>query len=294
MSTARLIPPWPAEIIQGVADVLGATDTGFTGSEIGYLMDAVKAPDPSPAATKRHRLFNGLAEKQNRTQGANSTVAFITKAMAPVSYRNDPQLFTRRQQDLNEVLVHIGLRVTDTGQVARGAAAATLDEAAERAGSIRTELRRRGIHAYAMRYCTDEILAKNNFHALLEAAKSIPDRIRLLTGFTSDGSTLLDEAMGLSSTPKLRINALADDSDASEHKGFANLIRGLLGLYRNTTARTPRIRRVVSDDELLEALTTISMIHRRAQRRDRRSVGVEPEGRPIGPRCRATRSRPLL
>ena len=263
MSPSTAITPWPAEIVQGVADVLGATDTGLTGNEIGHLLRVVKAPDPTPTATKRHRLYNGLAQKQNNTQSANSTVAFIVRAMAPVTNRNNPRNFTRRQQDLNEVLVHIGLRVNDQGKVAKGPIASTLDEAAERAGSIRTELRRRGTHPDVLRYCTAEILAKDTFHAVLEAAKSVPDRIRLLTGLTSDGSTLVDEALSLRSGPVLGINSLADDSELSEQKGFGNLVKGLLGLYRNPTAHTPRINRVVSDDELFEALTAISMVHRR-------------------------------
>lgn len=257
------MPPWPGEIIQGVADVLGATDTGLTGSEIGHLLRVVKAPDPTPDATKRYRLYNGLAEKQNNTGFANSTVAFIREAMVPVRSRNTPRLFSLRQQDLNEVLVHVGLRVNDKGQVAKGPRASTLSEAAERAGSIRAELRRRGTHDEVLRFCTDEILAKDNFHAVLEATKSVPDRIRALTGLTSDGVAIVDEAFGLGSGPLLRINELGDSSDTSEHKGFANLIRGLLGLYRNPTAHTPRISRSVSEDELFEALTTISMVHRR-------------------------------
>lgn len=261
MST--LIPPWSAEIVQGVSDVLGATDTGLTGGEIGHILATVKAPDPTPAATKRHRLYNGLAMKQNDTLSANSTVAFIVRAMAPVSNRNDPKLFVRRQQDLNEVLVHIGLRVNDQGKVAKGPTASTLTEAAERAGSIRSELRRRATHDSVLGYCTDEILAKDCFHALLEASKSVPDRIRLLTGLTSDGSTLVDGALSLNSGPILRINPLADESDRSEQKGFGNLVRGLLGLYRNPIAHTPRINRFISDDELIEALTVISMVHRR-------------------------------
>lgn len=260
---AALLAPWPPEIVQGVADVLGATDTGMTGGEIAHLLGVVKAPDPTPTATKRHRLYNALAQKQNATRSANSAVAFITQAMAPVRYRDDPRLFTLRQADLNDVLVHIGLRVNDQGKVAKGPIASTLTEAAERAGSIRTELRRRGTHHEVLRYCTDEILVKDTFHALLEAAKSVPDRIRQLTGLASDGVVLVDEALSLASGPKLRINALVDDSDVSEHKGFGNLVRGLLGMYRNPMAHAPRIKRAVSDDELLEALTTISMIHRR-------------------------------
>jgi hypothetical protein len=74
--------------------------------------------------------------------------------MAPVNYRDDPQLFTRRQDGLNEVLVYLGFRVNDKGQVARGARASTLSDAARHANTVRTELRRRGTHQAVLDYCT--------------------------------------------------------------------------------------------------------------------------------------------
>ena len=65
------------------------------------------------------------------------------------------------------------------------------------------------------------------------------------------------------SGPILAINAGRTGTDRSEQSGFANLVTGLLGLYRNPTAHDPKLRRTVTDDDLLEALTTMSMVHRR-------------------------------
>ncbi|WP_428122348.1 TIGR02391 family protein [Candidatus Poriferisodalis sp.] len=185
--------------------------------------------------------------------------------MLPVKYRNDPALRSRRQDDLNEVLVHTGLSVKDDGQVAhlRDGAATTLDEAARRAGSLRTELRRRGTHPDVLRYCTDELLRRANFHAEHEAAKSIPDRLRVLTGRVDDGADLINATLTPSSGPAVAINAGRTPSDRSEQSGLANFAIGLLGLYRNPLAHDPRLRRKISDDELLEALTAISMVQRR-------------------------------
>ena len=153
------------------------------------------SPDVNPTITKRHRLFNALAERQNKDRVGNCVVAFLTEAMAPVRYRDSPAIFSHRQDDLNEVLIHAGYRITDQGKVGRdkGGKATTLEQAAERAGNIRTELCRRGTHPDLLRYCTVELLQKNNFHALLEAAKSIPDRIRRETGEirNSDPSMIL-------------------------------------------------------------------------------------------------------
>jgi len=257
--------PWPEHVVEGVAEVLGATDSGLTGSEIGTLLARLGIDDIFPTATKRHRLRDALVARQRRDSAANCVISFITVTMEPVRYRTDPALFTLRQDDLNEVLVFIGLRINDEGKVARGAKADTLSEAARHANSLRAELRRRGVHAEVLRYCSREVLERNPFHAMLEAAKSVPDRLRQMTGLSGDGAGLVDTtlALGASGTPKVAINTLSTDTERDEQKGFANLIKGLLGMYRNPTAHDPRIRRPVTDDELLELLMVVSMVHRR-------------------------------
>ena len=159
----------------------------------------------------------------------------------------------------------VGLRVLDDGRLASGERATTLSEAAVHANNLRSELRRRGTHGDVLRYCTDELLAKNAFHAQLEATKSVFDKLRTRTGLTDDGARLVDAALALgqSGTPALQINDLATATDRDEQTGFANLIKGLAGMFRNPVAHDPRVLRTVVDDELLEVLTTLSMIHRR-------------------------------
>ena len=269
------IPHFSFDVLQGIADVLGATDGGLTGSQIAQLLRQARIPDVNPDITKRHRLFNALADRQNRDKVGNCVVAFITAAMAPVHYRNEPATFSRLQGELDEVLIHAGCRVTDEGKVGRARAgkATTLDQAAERAGTILTELRRRNTHQELLRYCTVELLQKNNFHALLEAAKSVPDRIRTLTGLTKDGAALVDATLTNASGPVLAINDGLTETDRSEQSGFANLVTGLLGLYRNPTAHDPKLHRSVTDSELLDALTAMSMVH---QHLDKTAARMQP------------------
>lgn len=260
-----LHPPFGAEIIEGVAAVLGETNRGPSGSEIGNRLAEARVSDTNPTSAKRHRIYDALATRQDRDQAGNCVVAFIIAAMKPVRFRSDPAQRSYLQEGLNEVLIHAGLRVTDSGQVAkvREGKAHTLSEGQRRAGTIRTELRRRSTHDEVIRYCTDELLAKDNFHATLEATKSIPARLRSLSGLTSDGAVLIQETLAPASGPLVAINAGASDTDRSEQSGFANLVVGLLGMYRNPTAHDPRLARAVADDELLEALTAISIVHRR-------------------------------
>ena len=57
--------------LQAIADALGDTSEGLTGSEIARLLATCRIADTSPEITKRHRLFNAFVshqnEKQNRT-----------------------------------------------------------------------------------------------------------------------------------------------------------------------------------------------------------------------------------
>ncbi len=259
---------WPEHVVEGIADVLGETSGGLTGSEIGVLLSRSKIEDITPGATKRHRLRIALLTRQVRDGAANCVIRFVTEAMQPVRYRDIPGLFTTRQDALNEVLVFLGLRINDEGKVARGSRADTLSEAATHANSLRAELRRRGVHAEVLRYCSREVLERNPFHAALEATKSIPDRLRSMTSEHGDGAKLVDATLtlGQSGVPKVAINGLSTDSERNEQGGFATLCKGLLAMFRNPIAHDPRISRPVSDDELLELLIVVSMVHRRLDR----------------------------
>lgn len=263
MTTA--VPPWNLSTLTQVAAVLSDTHDGLTGSQIENLLIRLKMADPLPTASKRDRLLEAFIARQNTDQHPRRIITFITWAMNPANYRERPHLFTLRQDRLNEILTFAGLRVTDKGEVAYGAVSKTLDEASRIATSLRDELRRRNTHPEVLRYCTIEVLKKANFHAELEACKSVFERLRQLTGDQRDGSALVDGvlALGQSGMPRVAINTLHSPTERDEQKGFANLVKGLASMYRNPTAHDPRANRTIIDDELLELLTTLSMIHRR-------------------------------
>ena len=81
-------------IIEGVAAVLGDTNTGLTGSQIGQRLSEARVPDVDPTNTKWKRLYNALVARQNRDQAGNCVVAFIKAAMDPVRFHDDPARFT--------------------------------------------------------------------------------------------------------------------------------------------------------------------------------------------------------
>nr|WP_240529882.1 TIGR02391 family protein [Streptomyces mangrovisoli] len=90
------------------------------------------------------------------------------------------------------------------------------------------------------------------------------DRLQQPAGEHLDGARLVDAVlMPGRGTARAAINANVTGPELDEQKGLANLLKGLFSMYRNPAAHEPRLHRTVTDGELLELLTTLSMVHRR-------------------------------
>lgn len=259
------IPTLQEPTLQALCDVLGATDTGLSGSQIGRYLGECRIADPLPSTTKRHRLFQALREKQVQDGCANNVLHFITHAMSPVRYVENRDHFENERGKINAVLAFCGLSLTETGQLSQVQAVHTLNEAARRAGVLRRALAERRVHPDVITFCRAELLVDDYFHAVFEATKSVADKLRNKASLTADGSKLVDEALGIGKEghPRLAFNSLSTESERSEHLGLMNLIKGVFGAFRNTTAHVPRIHWSISEQDALDVLTTLSLIHRR-------------------------------
>lgn len=127
---------------------------------------------------------------------------------------------------------------------------------------MRADLEGRGVHPDVLAFCRAELLADNYFHAVQEAVKSVGDKIRNKTGLTDDGGVLIDRAFG-GDPPLIAINARRTASEKSEQSGFANLVKGVFGMFRNPTAHGARIHWEMSKTDAEDLLTIVSLIHRR-------------------------------
>ena len=83
--------------------------------------------------------------------------------------------------NVNRAVAFAGLAVDETGEVYKVDRAATLSEAQRRADDLRADLVTRGVHPDVLRFCRAELVADNYFHAVLEATKSIADKLRART-----------------------------------------------------------------------------------------------------------------
>lgn len=216
------IQPFNAQKLEAACRVLADTERGLTGSEIGYLLQDCKVTDVSPSMTKWKRLFNALAEAQNKHQVGNHLIMFINSALDPVSYARDKEKFEWRRNELNVVLSFSGFSVREDGKVIHTTKETTLSGARARAGALRSKLEDRGSHSEIFKYCRAELLEENYFHAVLEAIKGVADRIRGLSGLTSDGAELVNTAFSIKA-PILAINKLSTETEKSEQKGLSNM-----------------------------------------------------------------------
>lgn len=253
---------FPQAQLEAIADALGDTEDGLTGAEIGHLLSMTSIKDTDPLMTKRKRLFNAFAHDQNSRGDRSRIIGFIRKAMTPARFLREPRRFEPLRLNLNRALSFSGLAVDDSGKLITASAATTLSEAAQRAQELRRDLVSRGVHPDVLHFCQDELLADNYFHAVLEAVKSVAEKIRQRTGLVDDGGVLVDRAFS-GSPPMLAINDLRTESENSEQKGFANLVKGTFGMFRNTTAHAAKVRWNMSKEDAEDLFSLVSLIHRR-------------------------------
>lgn len=259
------IPKFNDANLQAVCDILGATSSGLTGAEIGRCLRECGCPDPIPDMTKRHRLFAGLSAKQTGDGCANGVLAFIKHVMNPVRYVGNKDYFETERGKLNGVLSFSGLTLGEDGHLRMVKAAQTLTDAEAAASVLRKALIERKVHPDVLKFCRAELVVDNYFHAVFEATKSVAEKLREKTGLTTDGAPLVDGALGIGQAghPRLAFNSLRTESERSEQTGLSNLVKGLFGAFRNTTAHAPKIHWNVSEQDALDILTTISLVHRR-------------------------------
>ena len=217
---------------------------------------------PAEGHPKWERMLAALVARQENDKAGNATLAFIARVLDPRRFQDRADEYADMRERVNVQLAFLGFQCAEDGKIRHSKAALTLSEAEERASDLRAELRRRGVHPDVLDYCRAELMQQDYFHCVLEAAKSVSTKLRAKTGLTGDGARLIDEAFSLKN-PRLALNSLRTESERSEQTGFANLLKGIFGVFRNVTAHEARVRWAVDKADALDALTMISYAHRR-------------------------------
>ncbi len=247
-------------VIEQIAKVLGEA---VKGSEIArFLRESGITEAPCGSSTKWCRLNASFVANQNSLCNASAVCVCIEKILAPVRFIAKGEEFALWRTEINKVLSFVGYELTESGYIKVTQKATKLSEAENRATSLHKKLEARGAHHLIFKFCSTELLQENYFHTILEASKSVFDRIREETGSLEDGAKLIDEVFCWNK-PKLIINGHCSDSERSEYVGFGNFLKAVSSLCRNPVAHSPKIHWAVHEADALDLLTLISYIHRR-------------------------------
>jgi uncharacterized protein (TIGR02391 family) len=84
----------------------------------------------------------------------------------------------------------------------------------------------------------------------------------------------LTEAMKRASRLHDALNSLVSETEKGEQRGFANLLIGLFGTIRNPLAHNPKIEWDMSEQDALDILTMVSLIHRKLDKAHRHKAGA--------------------
>ena len=252
------VPSLPEGQIEALARLLGECGSG---TDISRVLSDRKLVDESGESTKWRRLYWVFLQLQKQHQCANRVLDFIQSFLIPARFVGRSTEFEAHRQELNTILAFSGLEYGQDGKFRQGEAAQTLDEAEGRVRTIRTKFQGRRIHPEVLKYCRTELLQDNYFHAVFESTKGLAQRIRDLSGISADGAALVDQVFSIE-RPVLAINTLRTDTEKTEHKGFAALLKGCFGAVRNPLAHEPKIL-WDGEDDAADYLSLISLLHRK-------------------------------
>ena len=252
------VPSFPEGQIEALARLLGECGSG---TDISRVLQDRSLVDNSGESTKWRRLYWVFLDCQRRTGCANAIIDFVQSFLIPARFVGRSEEFEVWRQELNTILAFSGMEYGKDGKFWRCETARTLDEAEARVRTIRAKFQGRQIHPEVLKYCRVELMQDNYFHAVFEAAKGLAQRIRDLSGVQLDGAALVDRVFAID-RPILAINSLQTETENSEHKGFALLLKGCFAAVRNPLAHEPKIL-WQGEEDAADYFSLISLLHRK-------------------------------
>ena len=265
------VTSFPEGQVEALARVLGECGSG---TDISRVLQDRGLTDNSGESTKWRRLYWVFLDCQRKHGCANHVVDFISALLTPARFVGRAEEFEARRHDLNAILAFAGLDYGADGQLRKVTAVTTLDEAEKRVRTIRMKFQGRRLHPEVLKYCRIELMQDNYFHAVFEAAKGLAQRLRDITGVQTDGAALIETVFSIE-RPMLAMNALRSETEKSEHKGFAALLKGCFAAVRNPLAHEPKIL-WDGEDDAADYLSLISLLHRKLDQCVPTGLGAKP------------------
>ena len=253
------IPKLSLGAIESISHLLGE---GATGTEITNFLKDKGIEDNSGESTKWKRLYSTFVDLQKKDGLANRVLDISKTILDPARFIDKADKFEEYRQKFNQILAFSGLEYGKNGEFKRCEQAQNLDEAERRVQTIQSKFKGRSIHSEVLKYCKAELMRDNLFHAVFEATKGLAERIRDKSEIRDeDGSLLVDKVFSIKQ-PVLAFNSLRTETEKSEHKGFASLLKGCFSAVRNPLAHRPKIL-WKGEDDIIDYFSLISFLHRK-------------------------------
>ena len=230
------INPFKASTLEMIANAIADIDPGITGSVIHRMLLQSQIEDISyneQFLAKRKKLFNAFADYQNKNQCANNIILFIQNVLSPQRYVDNTDMFNKVKNEVNKQLAFEGLNIDDSNQIVSVEKASKISDVQIKVDGL-----------------------------VLESSKGLVKRIQDIAGVTYDGQNLMEKVFK-DENPILIINNFQSKSEKDEHRGFRNLLIGIVAMFRNPASHELKVEWDMSEQDALDILAMISYCHRR-------------------------------
>lgn len=259
------ISPLQLSTLEILASTIADIDPNITGTVIHRILLQSQIDDVSYSEqflAKRKKLINAFEKYQNDYKCANNIVLFIQNILSPQRYVNNQDMYNRLKSEVNKQLAFEGLSINDSNQIISIAKASKISDVQVKVDGLKSKLIDQGAHQLVFAYCNSELLANNYFHAVLESSKGLIKRIQDLAGVKYDGQNLMENVFK-DDNPILIINNFQSKSEKDEHRGFRNLLIGIVAMFRNPSSHELKVEWNMSEQDALDIMAMISYCHRR-------------------------------
>ena len=260
--------------IKAICGVVAHTSQGLTKNELTVLLGqcGICAVDDGSSRSqwgytiglnKRDWLYNCLATEINNSHSLSKVFSFLQAALNPARYTSvdSRQRYRYLLEETNKILLFAGLSIDQSGKLIEVSQAHTLTEVDKRVNHLKKALYDRAIHSEVQKYCIEDYLRADYYDAVFEAAKGLAERVRQISGLTTDGGTLFQTAFS-QNKPYIFFNAMKTESERSEFVGLKELLEAIFHLVRNPAAHTPKVNWKTDETKALDILTLISFAHK--------------------------------
>jgi uncharacterized protein (TIGR02391 family) len=259
--TTSFIASFPLATIENVCQAISDL---YTGSELtSIIVDCgLKSHDPGPGWTKWRRLAHVVDEYQKQKQRGDGLISLVKASMRPQRIMKKVDAANITRGEINQSLAFEGYSVSNDGKVHHTSKATTAEEAINRNQRLIDELKERNCHSRILQQCKPEYLSSDYYEVVFESIKDLGTRLSDMCGLDLDGSKVVDAALG-GKLPSVQLNPFKTETQKNEQRGIANLAKGLFSAFRNPIAHETRNDWNIEEQDALDILATLSLIHRR-------------------------------